>query len=80
VTEKVLAFGLMKIEVMRRRAEKCAAEGVVAEPEALRRLDHRARIELGQSERRARNLLVDWVEEGWLEVTNPSRRARAYKR
>ena len=34
--------------------------------------------ELGLSERMARNLLKDWVEDGWLEVSNPSRRARAY--
>ncbi len=34
--------------------------------------------ELGLSERMARNLLKAWVEDGWLEVTNPSRRARAY--
>ena len=34
--------------------------------------------ELGLSERIARNLLKDWVEDGWLEVTNPSRHARAY--
>ncbi len=34
--------------------------------------------ELGLSERMARNLLKDWVEDGWLEVTNPSRRARSY--
>ena len=34
--------------------------------------------ELGLSERMARNLLTGWVEDGWLEVTNPSRRARAY--
>jgi len=83
-------------EAVRRRAEKCAAVGVVVEPEALRRLDHRARTvlglfakmetitasdvakELGLSERMARNLLVNWVEDGWLEMTNPSRRARAY--
>jgi hypothetical protein len=26
----------------------------------------------------ARNLLKYWVEDGWLQVTNPSRRARAY--
>ena len=83
-------------EAVRLRAEKCAAVGVLAEPEDLRRLDHRARMvlglfakketitasdvagELGLSERMARNLLVDWVKEGWLEVTNPSRRARAY--
>jgi DNA-binding GntR family transcriptional regulator len=66
------------------------------EPEALRRLDHRARIvlglfagkeaitsadvagELGLSERMARNLLRAWVEDGWLEMAHPSRRARAY--
>lgn len=66
-------------------------------PEALRRLDHRARVvlglfagketitapvvakELGLSERMARNLLKGWAEDGWLEVTNPSRRARAYR-
>jgi Fic family protein len=34
--------------------------------------------ELGLSERMARNLLTDWVKDGWLEVTNPSRRARSY--
>jgi Fic family protein len=34
--------------------------------------------ELGLSERMVRNLLKDWVEDGWLEVTNPSRRARSY--
>jgi hypothetical protein len=34
--------------------------------------------ELGLSERMARNLLTGWVEDGWLEVANPSRRARAY--
>ena len=34
--------------------------------------------ELGLSERMARNLLGTWVEDGWLEVANPSRRARAY--
>ena len=34
--------------------------------------------ELGLSERMARNLLKDWVEDGWLEVADPSRRARSY--
>ena len=34
--------------------------------------------ELGLSERMARNLLKDWVKDGWLEVANPSRRARSY--
>jgi Fic family protein len=83
-------------EAVRLMAEKCAALGVQAEPEALRRLDHRARIvlglfsgkqtitsaqvagELGLSERMARNLLGVWVKEGWLEIADPSRRARAY--
>lgn len=67
------------------------------EPEALRRLDHRARIViglfarqetlqaaqvaelLGLSERMARNLMQDWVGQGWLLVADPSRRNRAYK-
>jgi len=34
--------------------------------------------ELGLSERMARNLLGAWVKDGWLVVTNPSRRARSY--
>jgi predicted transcriptional regulator len=34
--------------------------------------------ELGLSERMARNLLTDWVKDGWLQAANPSRRARAY--
>ena len=29
--------------------------------------------------RMTRNLLKDWVEDGWLEVANPSRRARSYR-
>ncbi len=33
---------------------------------------------LGLSQRMARNLLRDWVEGGWLEVAEPSRRGRAY--
>ena len=33
---------------------------------------------LGLSQRMARNLLGTWVKEGWLEVANPSRRARSY--
>jgi Fic family protein len=37
-----------------------------------------AAAELGLSERTARNLLKNWVAEGWLVVANPSRRARAY--
>jgi Fic family protein len=83
-------------EVVRIRAQKCAENGRQEKPEALRSLDHRARVvlglfaekqtitasdvakELGLSERMARNLLTGWVEDGWLEVTNPSRRARAY--
>ncbi len=33
---------------------------------------------LGLSERMARDLLKTWVEDGWLVVVNPSRRARAF--
>jgi len=33
---------------------------------------------LGLSQRMARNLLRDWVEDGWLEIADPSRRGRAY--
>ena len=33
---------------------------------------------LGLSQRMARNLLRDWVEEGWLEMVDSSRRGRAY--
>jgi len=83
-------------EAVRGKAQKCAENGAPAEPEALRCLDHRARVvlglfakkeiitapeaaeELGLSERMARNLLKTWVEDGWLEISNPSRRARAY--
>ena len=34
---------------------------------------------LGLSERMARVLLNKWVEDGWLEVADPSRRKRAYE-
>jgi len=34
--------------------------------------------ELGLSDRMARNLLRAWVKDGWLVVTNPSRRPRSY--
>lgn len=34
---------------------------------------------LGLSDRTARELLRDWVSEGWLEVADPSRRARSYR-
>ena len=33
---------------------------------------------LGLSDRMARNLLRDWVEQGWLQVAEPSRRKRTY--
>jgi Fic family protein len=83
-------------EAVRIRAQKCAENGRPEMPEALRRLDHRARVvlglfsgketitaplvatELGLSERMARNLLKSWVEDGWLEIADPSRRARSY--
>ena len=83
-------------EAVRLKAERCGAEGHPIEPEAMRRLDHRARVvlglfasndritapqvasELGLSERMARNLLKGWVDDGWLEVADSSRRGRAY--
>jgi len=34
---------------------------------------------LGLSDRTARELLVGWVADGWLEVANPSNRARSYR-
>jgi Fic family protein len=34
---------------------------------------------LGLSERMARNLMQEWVEQGWLLVADDSRRKRAYK-
>jgi DNA-binding transcriptional regulator PaaX len=34
---------------------------------------------LGLSERMARVLLKKWVEDGWLDVADPSRRKRAYE-
>lgn len=33
---------------------------------------------LGVSPRTARNLLQGWVQDGWLTISNPSRKARAY--
>lgn len=33
---------------------------------------------LGLSERQARDLLTEWVKQGWLEVADPSRKARKY--
>ena len=34
---------------------------------------------LGLSERMSRNLIQNWVNVGFLEVSNPSRRKRAYR-
>jgi transposase len=34
---------------------------------------------LGLSERMARNLMQEWVEQGWLIMADTSRRKRAYK-
>jgi Fic family protein len=80
----------------REETARAAAAGIPAEPEALRRLDARARMVLGLfsrtdritardvagvlglSDRMARVLLQEWVKDGWLEVAEPSRRARAY--
>ncbi len=78
-------------------ALRLAQQPPPAEPEAVRRLDSRARRvlalfaaadqitarqvaeTLGLSQRMARNLLRDWVEDGWLEIADPSKRKRAYK-
>jgi Fic family protein len=90
---KVLAdvFGTASKEAL-----LAAESGAQVEPDALRRLDPRARAvlglftrqdkvatrdvapALGLSERMARELMSHWVEEGFLEVVDPSRRARAY--
>jgi Fic family protein len=34
---------------------------------------------LGISVRQARDLLTDWVEQGWIQVVDPSRRGRKYR-
>lgn len=78
-------------------ALRYSLEGRPIEPEALRRLDARARTALGlfakaeritardvaralgRSDRTARALLRDWVEAGWIEIANPSRRGRVYR-
>lgn len=77
-------------------AVRAAQEGLPAESDEMRQLDHRARVvlglfarsdritsaqvahALGLSDRTARNLLKEWVEDGWLVVANPSNRARSY--
>lgn len=40
---------------------------------------HQVAETLGLSPRTARNLLQGWVEDGWLVISNPSRRKRAYE-
>lgn len=75
---------------------RAAEGGFHSEPQALRRLDPRARAvlglfgrmeritardvasTLGLSERMARVLVREWVDEGWLQIAEPSRRTRAY--
>ncbi len=79
-----------------KEALQATAAGLRREPEALQKLDPRARAvlglfarrdrvvtrdvasALGLSERMARELLSHWVAEGFLEVVDPSRRARSY--
>jgi len=34
---------------------------------------------LGLSERQARDLLLEWVDQGWIEMSDPSRKARKYR-
>ena len=80
----------------REEALRRSNEHIPAMPEALRKLDPRARAvlvlfvntehiatsdvakTLGLSERMARILLKQWVEDGWLEIADSSRRARKY--
>jgi Fic family protein len=94
-------IGTLAVVFTTARAEvlRCSGEDTttaLAEPDALRRLDPRARTvlalflrtdrittadvagALGLSDRMARVLLGRWVGDGWLEVADPSRRARAY--
>ena len=88
-------FAAAREEVLRCSQGGTAATAL-AEPDALHRLDPRARTvlalflrtdrittadvagALGLSDRMARVLLGRWVGDGWLEVADPSRRARAY--
>ena len=78
-------------------ALRLAGRPLPPEPEAVRQLDHRARIvlglfkqtdhittkevaqALGLSDRMTRNLMQNWVNAGFLEVAEPSRRKRAYR-
>jgi len=73
-----------------------AARGGTSEPEAIRRMDRRARIvlalftrhdkitagdvarSLALSERMARILVKQWVDEGWLTIISTAKRNRAY--
>lgn len=89
-----VVFNTARDNVLRCSGEDTAT--ALAEPDALRRLDPRARTvlalflrtdritaavvagALGLSDRMARVLLGRWVEDGWLEVVDPSRWARAY--
>lgn len=77
-------------------AQRYADQGMPAEPEELRKLDHRARVvvalfasrevirasdvalALGLSDRMARVLMQQWVNDGWLVVADLSRRGRSY--
>jgi len=80
----------------REETQRYSKEGLPIEPEAIRKLDHRARIvlglfastnkitasqfarELGLSDRMARVLLKDWVNDGWLKIASASKRTRSY--
>lgn len=82
--------------VARDEALRHAEAGVEPEPEAVRRLDGRARrvlalfarqdtiaasdvaVLLPVGDRMVRQLLAGWVKNGFLEICNPSNRARSY--
>jgi Fic family protein len=60
-------------EAVRQKAQKCAGEGLQAEPEALRRLDYRARIVLGPLPRKRLLPLQMWPKSwacpsAWPEI------------
>ena len=83
-------------EAAKEEAVRLSQMGVPSEPEAMRRLDARARVVLGLfahaaqlktpdvarvlglSDRMARLLIKEWVQEGWLIVADSSNRGRAY--
>lgn len=83
-------------EAARQQALTYSNSSTIAEPDELRRLDHRARTVfalflrqeyikssdvatiLALSERMSRIALSEWVNDGWIIISNPSKRSRKY--